>query len=78
MEEKLKVGIPTPDDLKEAEKLQNTCKSMDIELQGKIFLVQKDENGEEVLRDELDSEIVLKAILAVVSDSLSSSLLDTP
>ena len=72
MTEETKVGIPTPADLTEAQDLQSTVENIEIELDGKIFLVQKNALGEEVLRDELDGEVILKLIMHKLTSFLDT------
>lgn len=43
---------------------------MSLELQGKIFLIEKNVNGEEISRSELDGEVMLQALVGVLVDSM--------
>lgn len=50
--------------------------STELELDGKIFLVGKDEKGDVVSRDQLDGELCLKVVVAVLDDALKHPYLD--
>ena len=47
---------------------------LEMELEGKIFLVHKDVDGKMISREELNSEIMLKALLNTLEDALHSYL----
>jgi hypothetical protein len=38
----------------------------ELELEGKVFFVEKDEDGNVISRDELDGELVLQALMTVI------------
>lgn len=65
-------GVPTPLDAEARAELEEKCVDMELQLDGKIYLVQKDEKGNEILRDELDSETVLQALASVVSEAITN------
>jgi hypothetical protein len=44
----------------------------ELELDGKIFFVEKDQEGNVVSREELDGELVLRALLTVIEDAVRS------
>ena len=47
----------------------------ELKLEGKIFFVQKNEKNEVVSQEELDGEICLKLLLAVLDDANDYPLL---
>lgn len=54
----------------------NHAASSELELDGKIYLITKDNDGNVISKDELDGETCLKVIVAVLDDALSNPLLD--
>ena len=58
----------------ELQQLNAKTASASLELEGKIFIVQKDKDGEIILRDELDGEICLKAMEIVISKGLNLAI----
>jgi hypothetical protein len=59
-----------------AEKEEAFPASSELELDGKIYLVTRDEKGEVLSRDELDGETCLKVMVAVLDDSLQHPYLE--
>lgn len=51
--------------------------SMELKLDGHIYLVQKDEEGKIVSEDELDGETCLNLLVAVLDDSVKNPYLET-
>ena len=52
--------------------MEEEVPDLSIELEGKIFLVTKDKQGNIVEKSELDGELMLKALLVTVQDALES------
>jgi len=48
-----------------------------FELDGKVFIVEK-ENGQEVLREEMDGKVVLQCIMKCLKDGLDKLDKETP
>jgi hypothetical protein len=44
--------------------------SLELELDGHVYLVEKDSSGNVVLRNELESETVLNALVAAIEKGL--------
>lgn len=44
--------------------------NVELELEGKVFIVEKDKEGNVVSRDELNGELVLKSLLVVLEDAI--------
>lgn len=51
--------------------------SSELELDGHIFLVERDNDGNVTKRSELNPEICLKVIVAVLDDAIKNPILDT-
>jgi len=58
--------------LTEAERaeIESNAHSMGIELQGKVYLTFSDEQGKVVLRDQLDSKVMLEAMQATMTHAI--------
>jgi len=54
------------------EEIDKKTETVDLELQGHVYMVQKDKDGNELSRNELDGELVLKALLSVFSDAVKA------
>lgn len=54
------------------EEINEKTDHMELELEGKVFLVQFDKEDRVLLRDELDPELVLKIVMSVFSDALKA------
>ena len=50
--------------------------SAHLVLDGKIFIVETDADGNEVSKEELDGDVCLKALLSVLEDALKHPALD--
>jgi hypothetical protein len=48
--------------LKELRKIEKKCKSMGLELEGNIYLIQSDKDGNVLLKDELNSSHCLQIL----------------
>jgi hypothetical protein len=48
--------------------------NLELELEGKIFLIHKDKDGKLINREELNGEIMLKAFLNTLEVALNSYL----
>jgi hypothetical protein len=45
---------------------------VDLELEGSVHIVERDEDGNEISREKLDGELVLKALVSVLSDAVNA------
>jgi hypothetical protein len=54
------------------EKEENT--GLSLELDGHVYIVEKDEEGNEISRDEIDGEVVLQIVLLTLEESLDDFL----
>ena len=52
--------------------MEEKNENLSIELEGKIFLVTKDNVGNVLSKEELDGETMLKALLVTIEDALNS------
>ena len=43
-----------------------------LELDGHVYVVEKDDDGNVISRDEIDGEVVLKLLLSVLSDAIKA------
>lgn len=50
--------------------------SSELELDGKIYLITRDAEGNVVDKDQLDGELCLKVMIAVLDDSLKHPYLE--
>ena len=60
----------------EEDKIQEEITSSELELDGKIFLLGKNADGHVISRSELDGELCLKVVIAVLDDRLKSNELE--
>ena len=56
----------------ETHELHERTAHVDLELDGTIYLVQRDKEGKLLVRDPMDGEVMLKVLLSVVSDGLDT------
>ena len=57
----------TEEEIKEIEKLADHA---ELRLEGHIYLVQLDKEGKELLKSELDPELMLKTMVTFLSDAV--------
>ena len=67
---------PNSDSLspEEVRKLEEQVDSLQLRLEGNIFLIQCDKDGKELLKDEIDGEVCLKLINYILEDSIKEQL----
>ena len=52
---------------------KKSTKTCELMLEGKVFILEKDADGKETSREELDGEVVLKCLLATLETALSAA-----
>jgi len=56
--------------------IDERTESFELELEGKIFMNQKDKDGNSLIRKELDGEAILRIVVAILQDATASNFLD--
>ena len=51
------------------EEIDEKTEFLDFELEGKVFMIQKDKDGNVLLKEEMDGDILLKILLDMFSDA---------
>jgi len=51
------------------EEIDEKTEFLDFELEGKVFMIQKDKDGNVLLRQEMDGDVLLKILLDMFSDA---------